>query len=228
VSNRSEHELSEQDWERLRRAAEDAAWMVARGYPSADSSAFVASHRGLSTAERSLLAKSAEIGAAVKHHIARELDPEDVARRPLRVDLASVVAVVAAALEGRLLLESPAGVLVDPAWERAGDAPVRLPEALAAVVAASSELRPKSVTWLLDAEPSSSAAYAEALAAHSKVGRAAASVERVQTVATRLEGAGFIASSDAAVLDRCGTWVNLAALSIADLPDLRRVRLHDG
>jgi hypothetical protein len=217
-----------EDTERLRLAAEDAAWMVARGYPSAESSDFIARHRALSPHERSLLAKSAEASAHVKHHIARELDPEDVARRPLRIDTASIVAVVAAAMRGSPLLESMAGVLIDPTWSRTDAPPAELRESLARVVRAAAELRPKSVTWLIEDGVVSSDAYATALREHSKVGRAPSEVEKVEHVAGRLAGAGFVASSDVAILDGCGTWLNLAALAVADLSEAQRIRLHDG
>ena len=103
---------------RLRLAVEDASWLVKRGYPRAEATGFVAIHRQLSDQEQALLEKAAQGNALVKHHIARELDPEDVSRRPLRIDTASVLATVEAGIAGKLLIETEAGVLVDPDFER--------------------------------------------------------------------------------------------------------------
>ncbi|MBW2456017.1 MAG: DUF434 domain-containing protein, partial [Deltaproteobacteria bacterium] len=95
----------------LRLAAEEVSWLLSRGYPPQAVGAFVSQQRALGGDLQLLLAINARLGLQVKHHIARELDPEDVSRRPLRIDVASLAAVVAAGLRGSLLLENGAGVL---------------------------------------------------------------------------------------------------------------------
>jgi hypothetical protein len=187
------HQLTDDDLARLRLAAEDAAWLIERG------------------------------SAQVKHHIARELDPEDVARRPLRIDAASVIATVEAALDGAPLLETPAGVLIDPGWRRSEHQPgANLQAALTRVLSAVASLRPKAVHWVVDERAEQLLA---ALASHKKVGRAKAEVVQVADVVTSLRGAAFVASSDPAVLDEVGTWVNGAALALSNV-DGPRLRLH--
>src|SRR5688500_3349931 len=116
--------------ERLQRAAEEAAYLVTRGYPADAVATFVGRHRALAEAEQALLASSARLHARVKHHIARELDPEDVEKRPLRIDASSTLATIDAALRHAPLLESAAGVLCDPSFRRDADAAQDLDRAL--------------------------------------------------------------------------------------------------
>lgn len=214
------------DLARLKLAAEDAAWLVARGYPEGDVAAFVAAHHALSGPEQALLGKSARASANVKHHIARELDPEDIERRPLRVDVASVVGTVESALDGHPVLETEAGVLLDPAWDRARYHPgARFTEAVELTVTAALAIRPSAVSWLVDQAAPHAAMVGEALSMHPKLGRRRSEVERVASVPQSVARAGFVASCDLAALDACGTWINLASLALATKEGVNRVRL---
>ncbi|HHH28371.1 MAG TPA: DUF434 domain-containing protein [Polyangiaceae bacterium] len=213
----------------IRSAAEDVAWLLGRDYPADAVSAFVAEHRQLGAAERHLLAANARMVARVRHHIAREMDPEDVVRRPLRVDAMNVLAVVAAAREGKLLLESPAGLLTDPDYSR--DQPLPDDEALAEVArlccAALEPLRPKAVQLLVAADREDSERTASALEAAIKATKLkGATVEHVGDVLEALANGAFVVSSDAAVLDRCATWMNLVPLALADVDHPPPLRLE--
>lgn len=202
----------------VQRAAEEAQWLIERGYAVAPVSSFVAEQRGLTPDERQLLTCGAAASASYKHHIARELEAEDVARRPLVIDTVSVVATVAAGLRGRLLVESDAGVLCDPGWSRG--APVDAGGAFAALEVALKAARPKSVQWLVDSSHPSADAL---LAAAAKVLPKKSDVSRLEDVPARLVDKPFVASSDPDVLDRVGTWFNLvaAALEGASAPRVR-------
>jgi hypothetical protein len=220
------YQLDANDLARLRLAAEEAAWLQSRGYQADEVTTFVARRRELSSSEQTLLVRAAGGNAHVKHHIARELDPEDVAKRPLRIDAISLIATVEAALAGDALLETQAGVLIDPGWRRADYQPSpRLGAAIGRLVDALASLRPKAVRWLVD-EGSTAPAVSEALAAHQKIGRAKSEVAVVADAPGELSGAAFVASSDPIVLDTVGTWVNVTALALASVDGAPRLRLH--
>ena len=213
----------------IRSAAEDVGWLVARDYPPDAVSTFVAEHRRLGAAERHLLAANAKMVAHVRHHIAREMDPEDVVRRPLRVDAPNVLAVVAAAREGRLLLEGPAGVITDPDWNRERALPEgnAVSEAARSCCAALKPLRPKTVLMLVEAgapDADRTVAALEAAAEATKLKGMA--IERVVNVPNALDGAGFVVSSDAAVIDRCATWMNLVPLALSGVDHPPPLRLE--
>lgn len=207
------------DVPRLRSAAEEASWLVDRGYPSAAASAFVAEHRALDDTERKLLSCNARLHACVRHHIAREMDPDDARKRVLMVDAASAIATVAAAIAGRALLESAANVHADPEWTR--EAPLdAVAPALGALAAVFDALRPNEVK--LVASPPHAAMLEEAVRGLGKR-RYKAVVEAVSEVPQALHGAGFVVSSDPIVLDACATWINAVGMAIEriDPPRLR-------
>ena len=212
------------DFERLKAAAEDAAWLCARGYAAAAVAEFVAAERGLGDRERRVLACAARADAHHRHHIARELDPEDIERRPIRLDVRSVVATVVAALRaakgGVLLIESAAGLVCDPepaaaTSEQTGDASRRIAAAVAG-------LAPSAVRLVYAAgDEEICAPIAAALAASKR--KLKVEREVVANVADRLRGAAGVASADPAVLDECGTWINLAGMIAREIgaPTLR-------
>jgi hypothetical protein len=92
--------------EKVRQAAEETGWLVGRGYPTEETVSFVSRHHELGPQELRWLDCGTRANRSYRHHIARELDPDDVARRPLRIDASSIVATVEAALRGSPLLEA--------------------------------------------------------------------------------------------------------------------------
>jgi hypothetical protein len=214
--------------ERLRQAAEEASYLVARGYPADAVAAFVGKHRSLGQAEQALLDWSARLDAQVKHHIARELDPEDVERRPLKIDASSTLATIDAALRKAPLLESAAGVLCDPSFRRdAGDAH-EIDRAVARAGDTLKGLRPATTVWLLDEAAPITPTIEAAIGRAQKGWRFKVEVKRVTSCAGALARAGFVVSSDPTILDGCGTWFNLPARAVEQLDGVRRIRLHPG
>jgi hypothetical protein len=209
------------DLEQLRQAADDAGWLVARGYPASAVAAFIAEHRKLDADERTMLACASRLRAEYAKHIARELEPEDVRQRPLRIDTASVLSAVDAALCGRPLLVSPAGVIADPNWRRFDH---RLADPLAAlesVQRALRALRPSVVRWYVD----ESAPWADAVVkALGKTPKPNTEVSRVRDAAAALYRSAFVASSDAEILDHAAGWLNLVARAVSE-PGARVFRL---
>jgi hypothetical protein len=214
--------------EKVRQAAEETAWLVERGYPTEATVSFVSQHRELGPSELRWLDCGTRANRSYRHHIARELDAEDVARRPLRIDTASVIATIEAGLRGAPLLEGMAGVLCDPSWSRehtvVGEA---TEEALEIVGKALLSLRPKSTRWFVDSATRDADKLVDLLAqADSRWSRVAVEVERVPNVIVRLRGAALVASTDPAVLDECASWLNLAALALTDRSDTRVLSFH--
>ncbi len=208
------------DASKLAQAAEEAGWLVDRGYPSASASAFVAEHRGLDEADRKLLSCNARLHAQVRHHIAREMDAEDVHKRMLVVDAESALATVAAARAGRPLLESAANVHADPEWVRG--APLLEPETtLSALADVLDELRPARVR--LVSSPDHRQALEEVARGLGKR-KYKLEVESSDDVIAAMRGVGFVVSSDPAVLDGCATWVNAVGMVVKRLaPPLLRL-----
>ena len=205
-------------------AAEEAGWLVTRGYAAAAVSEFVARERRLSDEEQRLLACATRLRAQYAKHIARELEPEDVAKRPVRIDASSVLSAVDAALEGRPLVESPAGVLSDPTWRRASGQVAALDAAVERVEAALGPLRPSVVRWYVD-ESAPWASRLEELVSKKKKSRAKIELARVEDAGAALRESAYVASADPDVLDDCACWLNLVGRAIGDLSP-PRIRLE--
>ena len=217
-------DATEPDLDRLRSANEEALWLLARGYPTAAVAAFVGEHRALSASDRRLLECSARASAHGRHHIARELDPEDLARRPLRIDASSVVATVAAGLSGALLLQTEAGLLCDPAWQRSEPLDAEaLQAALNRCARTLARLKPAACRWLVEDAWPARDAFLMALANQPSKPRQQA--EEVPLVVEALAGAAFVVSADPTVLDRCGTWFNLVGAVLDEQGDCRTLSL---
>ena len=212
------------DLDRLRRAAEEAAFLVTRGYPSHAVAEFVAEHRALERDDQALLACSTRLRAEYAKHIARELEAEDVAKRPLRIDASSVLAAVDAGVSGRTLLESPAGVLADPSWQRPGRELQDFGAALARVDDALASLKPSLVRWYVDAAAPFASVLAERVArANGK--KRKVELQLVPDAAAALADAAYVASSDPSVLDGAACWANLVARALSGV-QAPRVRLE--
>lgn len=206
--------LSDGEVDRLRTAAEEASWLCARGYPALEVARFIAEHRGLSPRERILLDAIARADAHHRHHIARELDPDDVTGRPLRLDVASVCANVAtsiaATFDPRIVLFESAAGLIGAAEVAHEVLAVHEPEALRRIAEVVLTLGPSAVRIVHDA---ASLEHADALRKLLSGKRKPTVVcEEVASVAARLRAAAFVASASPEVLDHCGTWFNLAGI----------------
>lgn len=210
------------DLERLRQASEETSWLVGRGYSTDAVAEFVATERGLGEEDRRVLALSTRVAARYMQHIARELDPEDLSKRPLRIDAASVLGVVDAALAGRPVLESPAGIVCDPAWVRPGG-PADLEAVVERVAKAVGSVRPSLVRWVID----DAASWADALVAslERRKGKSKMELERVPNAVDVLSRTSYVASSDPVILDGCASWFNLPALALEGTRAVR-VKLH--
>ena len=91
--------------ERLRMAAAEIAFLTGRGYDAAEVRALVAKTRQLAPEQLALLDRSVCSEVQYRARAAKEMLPEDIARRPLLVDGHDVVDVVTSALAGKPLLE---------------------------------------------------------------------------------------------------------------------------
>jgi hypothetical protein len=196
----------------LKQAAEEVGFLLSRGYPADAVATFVAEHRKLGREERRFLDENSRLRARYTHHIARELEREDVARRPLKVDAASVAYTLAAALSGKLVVISPAGVLGAPGFSR--QKPIDIGEqVLDRLAQALNGLRVSKVRWYVS--HGDQAAWAESL--QQRLKKLPISVQGPGAVVDELRGASQIASDDPVLLDDCQSWFNLSAAALTGL-----------
>jgi hypothetical protein len=210
--------------ERLRRAAEEVAWLTGRGYSLDTTSDLVAKHHSLTAAQRAALAKGTCSEPQYRRRAARELEAEDVARRPLAIDAVDVVATIEAALQGLPVLQTLDGTVRAFGIDRAGYVPgARVDDAIDRVLAAAKALRPSVVRFVVD-KPA--AALRENLEARAKAQKAKAETMIVASATAALRKERQIVTGDADTLDECAAWFNLAARIVEAIPVAKVIRLQ--
>lgn len=206
--------------EKLRLAAEEVAWLTGRGYPIDRVSDFVTNQHRLGDAERSALASGTCSEPQYRRRAARELEAEDVARRPLSIDTAEVLSAIEAALTGRPVLQTLDGTV--RAFGNATHAPsATTDDALARIYAAAKELRPSVLRFLV-----TSSDLDERITAKAKDAKAKIEIVKVADTRSGMKKEKQVVSGDAEVLDQAGAWFNLVGRVLEGIPNAKIVRLQ--
>lgn len=206
----------------LGRAAEEVAWLTGRGYPLAVAAEVVATHHALGPIQRSALDRGTCSEPQYRRRAARELEAEDIARRPLAVDARGTIAAVAAAIAGAPVLRTLDGTVRALAEDGAGLAVEQA--AIDRIVQSVRALKASRVTWVLEVGADAEA-LGERLAATSKANKLAADVALVPSVTAALLRERQVVSAEAAVLDACAAWFNLSGRVVDDVPSATVLRL---
>jgi len=207
---------------RLRLAAEEVAWLTGRGYAIDTVGEIVAAHHSLSAAQRAALACGTCSEPQYRRRAARELEPEDVARRPLAIDAVDAVSAVEAALSGRPVLQTLDGTVRALGVERTSYKPgSHADAAIDRLVSAAKELRPSMLRFYVD-EPAKE--LAERIASRAKGPKIETKVVPSAPAALRKEPQ--IVTAEAASLDACAAWCNLVGRIVETIPNAKIVRLQ--
>lgn len=203
---------------KLRVAAEEIAWLLERGYPLDTVIDLVGGRHQLESRQRLALRRGVCSPSQYMRRVARELEPEDVAKRPLLIDGFNLIITIEVALSKGLLLSCVDGAIRDIAGLRGSYHPVEETDlALERIGAALKALRPSKVTFLLDAPVSNSGRLRERILEHAKTWKAPVVVELVPDPDKVLVDSAHVVTSDSMILDHCASWVNLARTVVADI-----------
>lgn len=212
--------------EKLELAAEEVAWLTGRGYALDVVGDLVAAHHGLSVAHRAALACGTCSEPQYRRRAAREIEPEDVARRPLAIDAIDAVAAVEAALAGRPVLQTLDGTVRAFGVDRAGYAPsTSTDDAVDRLLAAAKELRPSVVKWIVD-DGAGGKDLASRVEARAKAQKVKTEIALVPDAPRALRKEKQIVSGDAAILDACAGWTNLVGRVVEAIGGAKIVRLQ--
>jgi hypothetical protein len=209
--------------ERLRMAAAEIAFLTGRGYDAGEVRALVAKTRQLGPEQLELLDRSVCSEGQYRARAAKEMLPEDIARRPLLVDGHDVVDAVTSALAGKPLLEGM-DQTVQPLVP--GGAPDRVDEALLLVGPVLREMRPSKTKWLLSASRPDAPALKEKLLASAKKWKVAVEVELAPDPKARLRKVANVATSDPALIEASKSWCNLAGPVVSAIDGVVRIKLQ--
>lgn len=213
--------------ERLKLAAEEVAWLTGRGYALEVVGELVARHHALSEAQRAALACGTCSEPQYRRRAAREIEPEDVARRPLAIDAVDATAAVEAALAGRPVLQTLDGTVRAFGVDRATYLPTAwADDAVDRLLAAVKELRPSVVKWVVDEGAPGGKELAARVEARAKAQKVKTEIALVPDAPKALRKERQIVSGDAATLDACAGWYNLVGRVVESIPSAKIVRLQ--
>jgi hypothetical protein len=212
---------------RLKLAAEEVAWLTGRGYPLEIVGELVARHHALSAEQRAALACGTCSEPQYRRRAARELEPEDVAKRPLAIDGIDAVAAVEAALAGRHVLQTLDGTVRAFAVDRARYVPsANADDAIDRLLAAAKELRPSLVKVYVDEASAGAKDLSTRFADRAKSQKAKLEVALVPDVPKALRKERQVVTGDAETLDACAGWLNLVGRVVEEVPGAKIVRLQ--
>ena len=212
---------------RLKLAAEEVAWLTGRGYPLDVVGDLVAKHHALSDGHRAALACGTCSEPQYRRRAAREIEPEDVAKRPLAIDAIDCIAALEAALAGRPVLQTLDGTVRAFAVDRATWVPgPAVDDAIDRLLAAAKELRPSLLKLYVDEGSTGAQDLAARLGDRAKAAKAKAEVVLVPSATKALRKERQIVTGDAEALDACAGWLNLVGRAALAVPGAKIVRLQ--
>ena len=213
--------------ERLRLAAEEVAWLTGRGYPLAAVGNLVATHHGLTDAQRAALDRGTCSEPQYRRRAARELEAEDVARRPLAIDAIDAIATIETALTGGPVLQTLDGTVRAFGADRASYAPgPTADDAIDRLLAAAKELRPSALRFLVDDRAPGAADLTQRLTGRLRAQKTKGEAVRVPDALVALRKEKQIVTGDAETLDACGAWFNLVGRVVEAIRTAKVIRLQ--
>jgi hypothetical protein len=212
---------------RLKLAAEEVAWLTGRGYSLEVVGELVAKHHALSDAHRAALACGTCSEPQYRRRAAREIEADDVAKRPLAIDAIDCIAAVEGALAGRYVLQTLDGTVRAFGIDRARYAPsAQADVAIERLLAAAKELRPSLIKVYIDEGAAGASELSAKLTAVAKAQKAKVEIALVPDVPKALRKERQIVTGDADTLDACAGWLNLVGHVVEAVAGAKIVRLQ--
>jgi hypothetical protein len=205
-------------WPALRTAVGEFSWLLGKGYAPVSALKLVGDRWSLTERQRMAVLRSSCSDEALARRACRRVEPEEVAGEPVAVDGFNVLTTLEAALGGAVVLVGRDGCLRDIAGVHGTYRKVE--ETRPAVALAAETLAALGVagcTWYLDRPVSNSGRLGTILLDAAAAGGWDWRVEVVNDPDPVLAASeAVVASADSVVLDRCGRWLNLARLVVAE------------
>ncbi len=198
--------------ERLRRATGDLGWLLSRGYVTPSALKLVGDRYRLTARQRTALGRCACSDGDLVRRWERRVDGEGLKGRPLWLDGYNVLTTVEAALAGGVILGARDGSYRDMASMHGSYRKVaetfRALELIGRVVYS---LGASECVWYLDRPVSNSGRLKQIILAMGEEKDWPWMVELVADPdAVLAEAKCTVATADSWILDRCGSWFNLA------------------
>lgn len=196
---------------RMRPAAEEVTWLLGRGYPMHTAVDVVGNHHQLEARQRLALQRALCSPEQRERRAARAIERTDARGRTLLIDGFNLIITIEVALSGGLLIDCADGTVRDLAGLRGSYHPVAETDAALDLVGKElGALGPARVRVFLDAPVSNSGRLRARIEERARLWRLPVDAEVVPNPDAILMRAEGVVTSDSTVLDRCGSWLNLA------------------
>ncbi|WP_162303581.1 DUF434 domain-containing protein [Hymenobacter sediminis] len=204
----------------LRQAVGELSWLLTRGYPPSATLKLVGDRYALTERQRWAVGRAACTDEQHQRRQAVLLPPVLLDGRPVSIDGFNLLITLETALSGGVVLRGRDGALRDLSSIHGTYRAVQETDrAIRLAAAVLLPLAPGPVRWLLDQPVSNSGRLAARLRELGPALGLPWTVEVVMNPDTVLaETTDIVVTSDSAVLDRAGAWLNLAALALEAEP----------
>lgn len=215
-------------WPVLREAVADLCWLLNRGYADKSALKLVGDRYDLIARQRTAVGRCSCSDSRAARRQDHRVDPEQLAGQPLSLDGYNVLTTIEAALAGGVVLAGRDGTYRDMASMHGSYRKVAetLPalELLGQVIAAAEV---DQCLWYLDRPVSNSGRLKGIMEQVATARGWNWRVQLEQDPDTLLaETDRIVVTADSVILDRCGTWFNLARETVVrHLPEARVVEL---
>jgi len=211
-----EKEFGEKAIEKLYKAGEDLQYLLNQGYPIKGASVFVGNHYLLSERQRLALARAVSSEERVKMRKAKE--SKDIPGGSIvHIDGFNTIITLEVALSGSLLLKCMDGTIRDLAALRGT---YRLIDKTETAITLIGKILENSgvekAIFYLDSPVSNSGRLKQKIMELLKEFRFEVQVEVIHNVDAVLEKLDHVITSDAIILDKCISWINLNERIIKD------------
>jgi hypothetical protein len=214
----------------LARAAAEMSWLLTRGYPPGGTLKLVGDRYALTERQRWAVGRAACTDEQYRGRTAKQLPARDLAGRPVSIDGFNLLITLETALSGGVVLRGRDTALRDLSSIHGTYRAVQETDrAIRLAAAALLPLHPGPVRWLLDQPVSNSGRLAARLRDLGPELGLPWTAEVVMNPDTVLaDTADIVVTSDSEVLDRAGSWLNLAALALEAEPPRWLLDLSQG
>jgi hypothetical protein len=213
---------------KLRQATSDLCWLLSRGYVNSSALKLVGDRYRLTARQRTAVERSACSDADRDRREAHRVDADRLKGRPLWLDGYNVLTTVEAALAGGVILGARDGTYRDMASMHGSYRKVAETRPALELLGREIEaLGPSDCRWYLDRPVSNSGRLKKLIEQLAAEAGWTWTVELVADPDAILAQTGqVVATADSAILDRCGSWFNLARDTVTQhVPDAEIVDL---
>lgn len=215
-SPKDKEEFGEQSIKKLRGAAKDLEYLLNRGYPIKGASTFIGNHYLLSERQRLALVRTISSKECINKRKEKEIQGS-LKGETVYIDGFNTIITLEVALSGSLLLKCMDGTVRDLAGLRGTYRVIdKTDTAISLIGAMLEKWKIGRSVFYLDAPVSNSGRLKQRILEKLATVGFEVQVEVINEVDRVLEKMEYVISSDAIILNKCVSWINLNERIIAD------------